>query len=181
MVPHLSFSLFYNKYGTPWSPMYTQMLFLSPTPFKSLPSMTCGPFTVGHHTVYADAIPIAHPFKSLPSMTCGPFIVGDHAVYAGAIPIAHPLQIPSQHDMWTLHSWRSRCIRRCNSYCPPLQIPSQHDMWTLHSWPSRCIRRCNSYRAPPSNPFPAWHVDPSQLAITLYTDCLLYTSDAADE
>jgi len=26
--------------------------------------MTCGPFTVGHHTVYADAIPIAHPLKN---------------------------------------------------------------------------------------------------------------------
>ena len=64
--------------------LYTQMPFLSPTPFKSLPSMTCGPFTVGYHTVYA-----------------------------GAIPIAHPLQISSQHDTWTLHSrlsrWKSWC------------------------------------------------------------------------
>ena len=140
--------------------LYTKIRFLSSTPIKALSSMTCEPYTVGNHTVYADAI-----------------------------LIAHPLQIPSQHGMWTLHNWLSRCIRRCHSYRPPpfksllsmtcgpftvgyhavyadaipiahpLQIPSQQDMWTLHSWRSRCIRKCDSYRPPPSNHLPALHVD----------------------
>jgi len=50
--------------------------------------MTCGPFTVGYHAVYADAIPIAHPLQIPSQHDMGPFTVGHHAVYADAIPIA---------------------------------------------------------------------------------------------